>query len=47
MMGKAAYPLRLKNDMDNFLNSCSLRMNCTFQLKFAFKPDGTNLIDLS
>ena len=44
---RAAFPLRLKKDMENFLNSCSLRMNCPFQLKFAFLPDGTKLEDLS
>ena len=44
---QAAFPLRLRNDMTNFLNSCSLRMNCPFQLRYAFKPDGTQIADFT
>ena len=33
--------------MTTFLNSCSLRMYCPFQLRFAFLPDGIPLMDLS
>lgn len=39
--------MRLKTDMNNFLSSSSVRMNCPFPLKFAFLPDGTNITDLT
>ena len=42
-----SYPLRLKNDLLTFLNSCTLRTNYPFALKYAFKPDGTLVGDLS
>ena len=34
-----AFPMRLKNDMQTFLSSCSLRMNCPYILKYAFVPE--------
>ena len=52
MYGKSArkaYPLRLKTDLKQFIDSCAVRMNCHMQLKYAFTEDnqGVPLQDLA
>lgn len=44
---KKSFPLRLKSDMQTFISSCTVRLQCPFPLKYAFRVNGTLLQDLS